>query len=203
MITKVEAVNRLLAAIGEDPVTTLSAGLDDAEAAENFLDRVSHDIQAAGWHANTDEKVKIVADATGQYPVSDSWLEVDTVEEHRYIDVAVRTDINDGQRKLFDTRYDRRTFTFTQSYLYLKIVNEYDFEDLPPLLQAFIAADAAVKYQQSELSSGTIDRYLQQQRLEAWTLFQASEEDQDDCNVLTDNDHCAAVTQRNNPNWGI
>ena len=202
MLTKVDAVNRLLAAIGEDPVTTLSAGLDDAEAAENFLDRVSHDIQAIGWHANTDEKVKVTADSSGQFPIASSWLEVDTIDEHEHIDVAVRRDINDGLLKLFDTRYDKRTFTFTQSYLYLRIVNEYDFEDLPPLFQAYIAAEAAVLYQESELTSGTVDRMLKEQRDRAWALFQDAEDEADDLNILTDNNHCAAVTRRNNSQWG-
>jgi len=54
-MTKLEAVNDLLAAIGSYRVTALDTdGTSDAADAERLLDRFSRDIQAEGWHVNTE-----------------------------------------------------------------------------------------------------------------------------------------------------
>lgn len=201
MITKLEAVNRLLTAIGEEPVTSLSAGLDDAEAAENYLDRISHDIQALGWHANTDKKVSTAIDGNGNILWSADWLEVDTTFSSRHINVAPRVDINDDLRKLFDM--DKRTFVFTTTPIYLRIVRLFDFEDTTSLMQAYIASEAAVRFQASELSSGTLNSFLVIERDRAWAAFQDAEAEAEDNNILTDNSFCAGITRRNSPYWGV
>ena len=48
-LTKLEAVNMVLDAIGESPVSSLTSGLPDAEAAEAKLDEVRVEILSRGW----------------------------------------------------------------------------------------------------------------------------------------------------------
>ncbi len=59
-MTKLEAINEMLEAIGEYPVSALDTGGDTIEAmAENTLDRYDQRIQANGWHENTETKVEL------------------------------------------------------------------------------------------------------------------------------------------------
>ena len=51
--TKLEAINTLLATIGESPVNSLTSGLIEASAAEQTLDNVSRDFQSQGWSFDT------------------------------------------------------------------------------------------------------------------------------------------------------
>ena len=55
-LTKLEAVNIVLDAIGESPVSSLTSGLPDAEAAEAKLDEVRTEILSRGWHQNMEKR---------------------------------------------------------------------------------------------------------------------------------------------------
>ena len=56
-MTTLEAVNRILAAIGEPPVTALDTGGTTEQAeAETFLDRSRREVLSVGWYCNTDRK---------------------------------------------------------------------------------------------------------------------------------------------------
>lgn len=60
MTTTLEAVNEILEAIGEPPVSALDTGGTSEEAeAETYLDRASERIQRMGWFANTIEDVEL------------------------------------------------------------------------------------------------------------------------------------------------
>ena len=142
--TKLEAVNELLDAIGEDPVSSLSSGLDDAEAAERILDRISKRVQKTGWHCNTDEELTLVRDLDGNISVPQNTLKIDTVGLSRCINVVMKGD------RLYDVK--NKTFTFDQS-LICRVVYELDFEELTSALQDYITAIAAREFQASVMGS--------------------------------------------------
>ena len=50
--TKLEAVNTMLSAIGEAPVTALNLGLVEADIAETILESVSKEVQSQGYSFN-------------------------------------------------------------------------------------------------------------------------------------------------------
>lgn len=59
-MTKLDAVNEMLEALGEPPVSALETGLaTDAGEAETILDRTSKRIQAQGWVQNTNAREKV------------------------------------------------------------------------------------------------------------------------------------------------
>src|SRR6056300_1551472 len=62
--TKLDAVNTMLSAIGEAPVSSLSSGLIEAEIAETILNTIDREVQSMGWHFNK-ELNKSFAQSTG------------------------------------------------------------------------------------------------------------------------------------------
>lgn len=55
-LTELEAVNKMLEAIGESPVAALGGSNVDATDAESILDRVTKEVCGEGWHANRRHK---------------------------------------------------------------------------------------------------------------------------------------------------
>ena len=126
-MTKLEAVNQMLDAIGEDPVSSLSSGLDDAESAERFLDRLSKVVQAKGWHVNTDENLLLVRNTSNHIPLPNNTLCVDTVRTSSYIDVVQKKQsANDTAWYLYDIR--NKTFVFDTD-VYVDLVYFLDKTD--------------------------------------------------------------------------
>lgn len=181
MLTKLEAVNHVLDAIGEDPVSSLSSGLPDAEKAERALDRVSKEVQTTGWHCNTEKSYRLAPDASGKIFLSSTVLTIDTVGRSAIYNVVPKE--HEGKRALYNVV--KQTFAFTTP-LYCDIVFFLDFESLTPALQMYIAAKAAREFQESEMGSAALDKFRVRKELEAWTQLQDAEAEAEDTNVLND-----------------
>lgn len=181
MLTKLEAVNQVLDAIGEDPVSSLTSGLPDAEKAERALDRVSKEVQTTGWHCNTEKSYRLSPDASGKIFLSSTVLAIDTVGRSAIYNVVPKE--HEGKRALYNVV--KQTFTFTTP-LYCDIVFFLDFESLTPALQMYIAAKAAREFQESEMGSAALDKFRVRKELEAWTQLQDAEAEAEDTNVLND-----------------
>ena len=194
MITKLDAVNQILDAIGESNVSSLSSGLPDAEDAEKVLNRVNLRVQAKGWHCNTDTEYLLTPEVSGYIPVPFDAISIDTDGRSRGIDVTVR--VMGGTRQLYNR--ETKTFLFTQP-LTCEIIRLLDFEALTYELAAFIAATAAVEYQREQLGSVALDSFTVQQMMVAETALQDAEGAAEDFNVLTDSISVASIVRRNHP----
>ena len=78
-MTELEAVNTILATIGEAGVTSLSdevSQVTDQGMAQRTLQEVSRDVQSEAWGWNTDEFVQINPTAQGTYVVPKNTLAV-------------------------------------------------------------------------------------------------------------------------------
>ncbi|MBF0621166.1 MAG: hypothetical protein HQL54_04500 [Magnetococcales bacterium] len=197
MFTKLEAVNQMLEAIGESPVSSLDAGLVEAQKAIRVLERVTKEVLGKGWHYNTDRNITLVPDINQRIPIAEQVLLLDSTGKDKGVDVTLR--FENGQRCLFNL--DNRTFTFKNPVL-VDIVWSRDFTELPHALQLYVAALATRKFQESEMGSVALDSFTRRQELEAWTALMESESEMVDVNILTDNPHCRFMTQRHNPLFG-
>lgn len=197
MLTKLDAVNQILESIGEDPVSSLSSGLPDAESAERILDRVSREVQAKGWLCNHERDYTMAITTDGTIPLSGDVLRIDTVGVDKSTHVTVRKYLN--QPHLYNIV--KHTFVFTAA-LSVDIIWERDIADLTPELQLYITAKASRRFQESELGSVAADQFAVRAEQEAYASLMDAEAEADDSNALTDSAYCRYVVGRNHALYG-
>jgi hypothetical protein len=77
MTSELEAVNTLLDAISEAPVSSLSAsGVMDLASARATLSEVSREVQQKGWAFNTEAEYPLPRNVEGKVPVPENALKI-------------------------------------------------------------------------------------------------------------------------------
>lgn len=194
MLTKLDAVNIILNVIGETPVSSLTSGLPDAEAAEQKLDLTIMEVLAKGWQQNTETNIIMNRNYDGEIVVPRQYLRVDTMGMDKDINITVRK--QNGKRKLFDLR--EYSFKFTKDLL-VEVLLEIDYEALNFELQNYIAFRAARKFQESAMGSATLDSFAGRQEQEAYAALLDAEAESEDTNILRSSAHVFYATHRNSP----
>lgn len=194
MSFKLKAVNRCLRAIGETPVNSLASGVPDAEDALAIIDETTETVLSMGWHSNTSYGVKFYPNADKQIIIPHNVLRIDSSGSSSHINVTAREDINDFQKKLFNV--DEQTFIFDNP-VDCDVVYYYDIDGLPYALQDYIACVAAVRFQESAMSSQSLDAFAKRAELEAWNRLLDAELEAEDANVLKDSPDVRRIVRRN------
>ena len=134
--TELSAVNNILGAIGQSPITTLNFDNPEIAFIFNLLRDANVDTQAEGWHFNTEKHVRFAIDANGKIAIGDDILSMDLHDNQ-----ARRTS-NLVRRNGF--LYDKQDHTdvFTAD-LDLDVVRLYNFEDLPIVFRRYITYRAS------------------------------------------------------------
>ena len=155
-LTRLEAVNRILRAAHEHPVSTLGLGGEtDSLIAEQVLDEVNRRVQMHGLHCNTTE-TSFTPDTGNNNRVV---LPINTASvrgwnEHAYRNYFFRE--VSGEFRLYDGDKDPATDQFDDdNVVYVQITQVLDFEDLPFPIQFWIADEAAFEYAQAVLPSNS------------------------------------------------
>jgi len=177
--TKLDAVNTMLSAIGEAPVNSLSSGLVEAEIAETILNTVDREVQSMGWHFNTEYKKSFAQDTNGEVPPGADILRADA-----HLDANSKNLVQRGLRM-----YDRKNHTFAiNSSVFLDVVVQLDFEDLPEVAKRYVTLKATRIFQDRVVGSNTLHDF--QERDEMMALMELREFDQasDDNNIFDNYD---------------
>ena len=158
--TELSAVNSILGAIGQSPVTTLNYENPEISFIYNILTEVNKDVQNEGWHFNTEYHVKVTPDASNNITLPAKTLRYDFYDEgnNKTRDVVVR----DG--KLYDLVNHTNEFT---ADAYLDVVTLYQFSDLPNPFQRYITYRAASRAATQLVSNPQLVQLLQQQEAQA------------------------------------
>ena len=159
--TELSAVNSILGAIGQSPITTLNYENPEVAFIYNILTEVNKDVQNEGWHFNTEYHKKYTPDGNKHITIGDNVLSFDKNEKwDNTEDVVVRTDLTDDQQKLYDLV--EHTFEFDND-LYLDVVTLYPFKDLPNIFQRYITYRAASRAAVQLVGNPNLLKMLQQQ----------------------------------------
>ena len=75
--TELSAVNNILGAIGQSPITTLNFDNPEISFIFNLLRDANVDTQAEGWHFNTEKHVRFAIDANGKIAIGNDILSMD------------------------------------------------------------------------------------------------------------------------------
>ena len=118
--TELSAVNSILGAIGQSPITTLNYENPEVAFIYNILTEVNKDVQNEGWHFNTEYHIATDPDANGYITIPNNALRYDIHDglKDRSKDVVQRSG------RLYDLVNHTDVFTAT---LYLDLVTLYAF----------------------------------------------------------------------------
>lgn len=183
--TELEAVNEILAAIGETPVTTLSGALPiDASMALTRLRSRSRGLQVQGWSFNTDNEYDLAVDGDGKVPIPASCLRVDPTETNDYV-----------QRGSF--LYDRVEHTYViDEAVTVDIVWMLEWTDLPEYVRQYLFIGTARTFQDRMLGDEALHQFTADDERAAWALFLECEAQNADLNVLSDSLSVSRVLRR-------
>jgi hypothetical protein len=168
-LSKLDAVNMMLASIGQAPVSTLAvSGIRDVSIAALALDNTTREVLSKGWHFNTDAGYSIAPNVSGNVLVPTGALEIDPSDPT--VDAVVRS--NDGVLMLWDK--DNQTWSFAAP-VKCDIVWGFEFEALPTTMRGYIATRAARIFQSQVLGSEVLFQFTAQHEQEALFLLMRAE----------------------------
>ena len=190
-VSKVQAVNRLLATIGVAPLTDTGVDATDlanalpltVDLAQTALDNVSRDLQSTTWGFNTERNVEFTADGDGELQLDGAtyagvYVSSFDFDEPTSLDPIIKTD--GGVQKIWDRK--SKSFTaFSSGSIYKATVSYYlQWEDLPEAVKAYVMARASREYQLQMVGNPEMDQMLVTQMLLAQqnlTEFEAAQFD--------------------------
>ena len=176
--SELEAVNVCLALMGNSPVNSLSAPFGaDVATSKNLLAEVSKDVQAEGWHFNTEYQVDLIP-ASNTITLASNVLSVD-VENRSDMDVVFRSG------KLYDLK--NHTFTFTAT-VQATVVYFFPFDELPECARRYIMISAARKFQARYLGSEQQHMFTSNDETRARVTLMNDEATNADRNILNSPD---------------
>ena len=154
--TELSAVNSILGAIGQSPITTLNYENPEIGFIYNILTEVNKDVQNEGWHFNTEYHLKVSPDTSKHITLPVNTLRYDAHDglTDKTLDVVVRNG------RLYDLTAHTDEF---ESDLYLDTVILYKFEDLPNVFQRYITYRASSRAAAQLVSNPALVQLLQQQ----------------------------------------
>lgn len=150
--SELDAVNIMLATIGEAPVSSLlSTSNVDLVKAKAILNEVQRSVLKQGWDFNTDIRYPLALDGDSKCPVPSDALSIDaTYPSQAYV--------NRGGF-LWDTL--NHTAVLTHNPVYCDIVRMLAFDTLPEAARYYIAIRAARVFQRRALGDDSIEAYTQ------------------------------------------
>jgi len=167
-IDELEAVNLLLASIGEAPINSLAGtNTSDVATARRFLAQTSRALQLQGWHFNSDYDYPLNP-VSNEITLASNVLKVDADQYKSKYDFCVR-----GTR-LYSKQL--KTYTITES-ITVDIVWNLPFNELTEAARWYITVKAGRKFQEQVLGSDTLDKFSEADETLAWKTFIESEYD--------------------------
>tara|TARA_R100000781_G_C4022252_1_gene107569 strand:- start:52 stop:660 length:609 start_codon:yes stop_codon:yes gene_type:complete len=175
--TELEAINIMLAAIGEAPVNKLTGSLPvDVAIAQSTLVEINKAVQAEGWSFNTEIDVTLTRDSANQIILPTDVLRVDAnIHQHPTIDPIQRG------LKLYDRL--NNTFTFEED-LICTVVYFREYSEIPEPARRYIVIRAARIFVDRLVSDEGLRTYTQQDEVRARAVLMETDLNNGDHNIL-------------------
>ena len=175
--TELSAVNSILGAIGQAPLTTLNFDNPEVSFIFNLLRDANVDTQSEGWHFNTEYHVKFTPDANKKIAISDDIVSMDLHDNQarRHFDLVRRNGF------LYDKIDHTDEF---EDDIDLDIVRLYKFEDLPIPFKRFIVYIASRIAATQLVANAGLVKLLGIQEQQARAALQEYECNQADLSML-------------------
>ena len=161
--TELSAVNAILGAIGQSPVTSIDQTNPEIGFIYNILRDSNVDLQAEGWHFNTERHVEYTPDSiTGKIAIGNDILKMDTTDGwvDRKIDVVKRNGF------LYDKQNHSDDFS-DYTAIELDIVKLLSYSDLPEVFKRYIIYRSSVRAATQLVGNPQLASLLGQQEAQA------------------------------------
>ena len=160
LTTELEAVNSMLAHIGESPVNSLSNTNSlpvAALTALTVLHEISREVQSEGWHFNTADKLTLSPSAsTSKIELPPNTLFVDALDKN--VDVVQRGLI------LYDRKNNTQTFT---KEVVVKMMYLLDWSELYEAARRYIILRASRVFQGRLIGSRELEQLIARDEFQA------------------------------------
>ena len=160
------AVNQILAACGQAPVTSLDQTNPDVAIAYDTLLETSREVQSEGWSFNKEAHYPMTPDSNNEIKIPNNVLQIDLSISSASDKNAIRKD-----GKLYDKEH--HTDQWTDGAVDCDITWLFDWVDLPRPIQDYITCRAATKT--SSRIVGDQSQYQMLQQNEAYMRAMALE----------------------------
>lgn len=211
--TELEAINRMLSAIGEAPI--LQAELEDpsrpdTEMAVNFLTETTRQVLSMGWRFNMEFGYQIASSDTYAWTGSDGDTatlliferpsdlldyELSNTSKQIDLDVTLRPPRDysaaEGVLVFYDNLKNRDGFEsgdLENDSLYIEGIFAIDFEDMPEVAREYTGALAAVRLQSRLMGSQSLGRDTQMELQAAWRNLKRAQGQPEDYNIFNNMD---------------
>ncbi len=187
--TKLEAVNEILAAIGEAPVNTLEGDLTaEVQIVVNHLHNTSRKVQLEGWWFNEEENFELSRDVeTNEVTVPGNTLNIDITYEVANVDLVQRgTKLYDKIGHTFELGFNPKcTITFF-----------LEWDDLPEAAREYIKIKTARIFQDRFIGSGDQHTFSSNDEAIARATMDALNAENQDASIFDTYDIASIVARR-------
>jgi hypothetical protein len=185
--TQLEAVNTILATIGEAPVSSLTGPLtSDATIALGCLNEITKLAQTDGLPWNTERNYALTRDTNGRIYLPSNTANVE-ISRRTYTDIEPVMRYNSqGLPYLYDRL--NQTDIFTVDIVADRLVRWLDWSELPEAARRYIAMRASRLFGDRSVGSTTTHAYTVEEMADAKRAMEASKTDTDEYNILTSPD---------------
>jgi len=182
-MTDIDAVNMMLASIGQAPVDTITnTGIADVNDAVTHLINVSREVQLAAWDFNSDKEVEMTPDNNGYIILGNDVVGIESYYPSYHY--TIRYDPNDGyQKKVYNKTLNKNTYVFDGN-IKVNVTRLVPFDYLPQYAKNYIAIQAALLFQQNVVSSIIVFKFTANHLMKAEAAFNAAELRQASLNIL-------------------
>ena len=195
--TELEAINIMLAAIGEAPVNSLTGQVPvDVRIAQSTLIEVNKRIQSEGWSFNTEIDVTLPRNqTTKQIELSTDILRIDAnIHQHPTIDPIQRG------LKLYDRLNNRYEF---DEDLICTVVYFRPFTELTEPARSYINIKAARVFVDRLVSDDGLRSYTEQDEIRARAILMETDLANGDHNILRGDPSLTSVFDTYSPANGL
>jgi len=172
--SELEAVNMMLAVIGEQPVSTFEGDYTEALLARTQLHNTSRNVQSIGLQCNSEEGYTLNPTVDGFYMLPNDALRANPTE--------VALDVVWRGTRLYD-RYNH-TYVFTTSSMEIDIIFFLPFTSLPESARYYITIKAARRFAEDVIGSADIANFTEDDENYALNSLMQDEADMDDTTLL-------------------
>jgi hypothetical protein len=183
---ELQAVNDMLAAIGESPVNSLEGDPNaDVANCRRILSQVNREIQSKGWTFNIEEGATLLPDSfSSLIEYMPDFLRLTTTGGTLYI--------NRGGY-VYDRTAKSDTFT---GPITVDLIKLKSFSEMPECFRSYIVAKASRRFNIRFFGAGEIEGSLQEQENDAWASIQEYELDFGGFNMIDGDSFVGGIANR-------